>query len=159
MSYRRSVNHTEVFDSPASAVWHIIEDWASIVDWMPQGIIASLELEGSGVGAIRHIVTREGVPIAERLDRADEGQGRLELSILDPLPWSMLSYTALAQLDEQGPNNCSLRWEGQFELPENGPEADALADFLEKSYRQRFKGIRRQLSLTAAPMPCRRGGG
>lgn len=126
---------------------------------MPRGIIASLELEGSGVGAVRHIVTRAGVPIAERLDRADEQQGRLELSILDPLPWSMLSYTALAQLDEQGPDNCSLRWEGQFELPESGIEADARAEFLEKSYKQMFKGIRRQLSMSAVPKPCRRGGG
>ncbi len=159
MSYRRSVRHSEGFDSPASAVWQIIVDGASIVDWMPQGIIASLELEGSGVGAVRHIVTREGVHIAERLDRADEQQGRLELSILDPLPWSMLSYTALAQLDEQGPDNCSLRWEGQFEWPECGIEADGLAEFLEKSYKQMFKGIRRQLSMGAVPMPCRRGGG
>jgi len=126
---------------------------------MPRGIIASLELEGSGVGAVRHIVTREGVHIAERLDRADEQQGRLELSILDPLPWSMLSYTAIAQLDERGPNKCSLRWEGQFELPENGTEADALGQFLSKSYKAMFKGIRRQLSMTAVSMPCRRGGG
>jgi hypothetical protein len=159
VSYRRSVSHSEVFDSPASAVWQIIEDWALIVDLMPRGIIASLELEGSGVGAVRHIVTREGVHIAERLDRADQQQGRLELSILDPLPWSMLSYTALAQLDEQGPDNCSLRWEGQFELLECGIEADALAEFLEKSYRQMFKGIRRQLSMTAVPTPYRRGDG
>ncbi len=118
---------------------------------MPRGIIASLEIEGFGVGAVRHIVTCEGVHIAERLDRADERQGRLELSILDPLPWSMLSYTARAQLDEIGPDNCSLRWEGQFELPENGTEADVLAEFLGKSYRQMFKGIRRQVSMSRDP--------
>jgi hypothetical protein len=159
VSYRRSVSHSEVFDSPASAVWQIIVDWASIVDWMPRGIIASLELEGSGVGAVRHIVTRQGVRIAERLDWADEQQGRLELSIVDPLPWSMLSYTAFAQLDERGPNNCSLRWEGRFELPEDGTEADALGRFLSKSYKTMFKGIRRQLSVSAVPMPCRRGDG
>ena len=145
MSYRRSVSHSEVFDSPVSAVWHILADWASIVDWMPRGIITSLELEGSGVGAVRHIVTREGVHIAERLDRADEQQGRLELSILDPLPWSMLSYKAFAQLDQLGPGKCSLRWEGRFELAENGQEADALGQFLSKSYKAMFNGIRQQL--------------
>jgi hypothetical protein len=159
VSYRQSVSHSEVFDSPTSAVWKIIEDWASIVDWMPRGIIASLELEGSGVGSVRHIVTRQGVHIAERLDRADERQGRLELSILDPLPWSMLSYEASAQLDQLGPQECSLRWEGRFELPENGQAADALGRFLGKSYKTMFKGIRQQLSTSVVATPYRPGGG
>jgi len=126
---------------------------------MPRGIIASLELEGSGVGAVRHIVTRQGVRIAERLDQADEAQGRLELSLLDPLPWSMQSYTAIAQLDRLGPEKCSLRWDGQFELPENGQAADALGQFLSKSYKTMFKGIRWQLSMSSAPTPYRPGGG
>ena len=126
---------------------------------MPHGIISSLDMEGSDIGAVRHLVTCQGVQIAERLDRADEKQGRLELSILDPLPWSMLSYKASAQLDQLGPEKCSLRWEGWFELPENGQEGDALARFLGKSYEAMFKGIRQQLSMSAAPTPYRRGGG
>ena len=126
---------------------------------MPHGIISSLDIEGFGVGSIRHIVTREGVCIAERLDRADERQGRLELSILDPLPWSMQSYKAIAQLDQLGPEKCSLRWEGWFELQEDGQEADALGQFLSKSYKTMFKGIRQQLLMSAAPMPYPPGGG
>ena len=126
---------------------------------MPHGIISSLDIEGSGVGAVRHIVTRQGVHIAERLDRADEKQGQLELSILDPLPWSMLSYKASAQLDRLGPEKSRLRWEGTFELPEDGAEADALDQFLSKSYKTMFKGIRQQLSVSAAPTPYRPGGG
>ena len=126
---------------------------------MPHGIISGLDIEGSGVGSVRHIVTRQGVRIAERLDRTDEGQGRLELSILDPLPWSMLSYKAIAQLDQLGPEKCSLRWEGLFELPENGQAADTLGQFLSKSYKTMFKGIRQQLSMSAEPMPYRPGGG
>jgi hypothetical protein len=148
VSYRRSVTHTEKFDSSASAVWLILVDWGSIVDWMPHGIISNLEIEGSGVGSVRHIVTRQGVHIAERLDRADERQGRLELSVLDPLPWSMLSYKASAQLDELGREKCSLQWKGTFELPEKGQAADALGQFLGKSYKTMFKGIRQQLSTS-----------
>jgi len=105
-------------------------------------------MEGSGVGAVRHLVTRDGVRIAERLDLADEEQGRLELSILDPLPWSMLSYEASAQLDQLGREKCSLQWEGTFELPEKGKAADALDQFLGKSYKTMFKGIRQQLSTS-----------
>jgi hypothetical protein len=146
MSCQRSVSHSEVFDSAASAVWSILVDWGSIVDWMPRGLISSLDLEGTGTGAIRHITTHQGVRIAERLDRADERAGQLELSILEPLPWDMLSYRALAQLDELGPDKCSLRWEGRFELPEDGEATDALVQLLGKSYKLMFAGLRQRVS-------------
>lgn len=148
MSCQRSVSHSEVFDSAASAVWSILVDWGSIVDWMPRGLISSLDLEGNGTGAIRHIITHQGVRIAERLDRADERAGQLELSILEPLPWDMLSYRALAQLDELGPAQCRLRWQGRFELPEDGQAAEALAQLLGKSYKLMFAGLRQHLAAS-----------
>jgi len=146
LSFRQTVSHSEVFDSAASVVWDILVDWGSIVDWMPRDLISSLELEGTGTGAIRHIVTHQGVHIAERLERADEGAGQLELSILEPLPWDMLSYRALAQLDELGPGQCRLRWEGSFELPEDGQAAKALTQLLGKSYKLMFAGLRQYLA-------------
>jgi len=148
LSFRRSVSHSEAFDSPASAVWNILIDWPSIVDWMPGGLISHLEIEGTGVGAVRHIITHQGVRIAERLERADERAGQLELSILEPLPWEMQTYNAIAQLDELGPDKCSLRWEGRFELSEDGLAAEALVQLLGKSYRLMFAGLRQCLSAS-----------
>jgi hypothetical protein len=71
----------------------------------------------------------------------------------------MLSYKASAQLDQLGPEKCSLRWEGRFELPENGQAADALGQFLSKSYKTMFKGIGQQLSMSVVPTPYRPGDG
>ena len=115
---------------------------------MPGGLITSLDIEGSGTGAVRHIVTHQGVRIAERLERADEQTGQLELSILEPLPWEMLSYSARAQLDELGPEKCFLRWEGRFELKEGGQAAEALVQLLGKSYKLMFAGLRQRLSAS-----------
>ena len=148
LSYRQSVSHSELFDADASAVWRVLIDWAAIVDWMPHGIISRLDIEGTGVGAVRHMVTRDGVRIAERLDYADEQRGRLDLSILEPLPWDMLSYRARAQLDELGPGQCRLQWEGRFELPDDGRAAEGLVTLLGKSYKLMFAGLRQQLSAS-----------
>jgi uncharacterized protein YndB with AHSA1/START domain len=57
----RSVTATEEFDAPASAVWKLLTDWGGIVDWMPDGYIRGLRLDGHGIGAIRHLVTEKGM--------------------------------------------------------------------------------------------------
>lgn len=106
LNHKESVIHTEEFYTPASSVWNLLIDWKSIIDWMPDGYIRSLVIHGEGTGVVRHLVTGEGVAISERLDEMDEERGILKLSIIDPLPWGMLSYTAEAQLDHLGRDRC-----------------------------------------------------
>jgi hypothetical protein len=146
LSHQQSVSHSDLFDAPASAVWELLIDWSGIVNWMPDGYIRELQMEGQGLGAIRHLVTGQGVKISERLDKIDEPGGLIHLSIIEPLPWNMLSYTARAKLDSTGNNQCRLDWRGTFELPESGPASDKLAKLLKKSYAKMFEGIRSQLS-------------
>lgn len=113
---------------------------------MPDGYIQSLQMAGEGVGAVRHLVTGRGVAISERLDNMDEKSGSLQLTIIEPLPWGMLSYTAQAQLEDVNGGSCRLSWCGTFELPERGPAADKLAALLKKSYAKMFKGIRGEVA-------------
>ena len=112
---------------------------------MPDGYIRSLQIEGTGAGAIRHLVTGKGVAISERLDELDEIHGRLRLSIIEPLPWGMLSYTAQAHMEDIASGECELTWCGTFELPEGGAPAEELAALLKKSYITMFRGIREQV--------------
>lgn len=139
------MTHSEEFDAPASEVWELLTDWAAIVDWMPEGNIQSLEMEGQGIGAIRHLRTPQGVHIAERLDAADRQRGTLDLSILEPLPWGMLSYSARGTASPVSGGGCSLTWRGTFELPAAGPEAEDLARLLKMLYTTMFTGIRQAL--------------
>jgi hypothetical protein len=142
LSYVGSIVHTEAFDAPASTVWKLLIDWAAIVHWMPGGHIASLRMEGQGVGAIRHLVTGDGVHLSERLDAADERTGVLELSLLGQLPWGLLSYRARGELVGTSPDSCELTWRGTFETPESGAQTDRVARLLKKSYANMFLGIR-----------------
>jgi len=146
LSHKQPVSHSEVFDAPAPVVWELLSDWSGIINWMPDGYIQSLQMEGEGVGAVRHLVTGRGVTISERLDGLDEKSGRLQLTIIEPLPWGMLSYTAMAQLDDVNGDSCRLTWCGTFESLESGSTANELAALFEKSYAKMFKGIRGEMA-------------
>jgi hypothetical protein len=142
LSHVEEIEDTAEFEAPASVVWELLMDWAAIVDWMPDGYIQSLRMEGQGVGAIRYLLTGQGAEIAERLDRADESTGVLELSLLEPLPWGLLSYRARGQLEEMTGKRSRLNWQGTLEMPERGTELDSVVRLLLKSYGKMFTGIR-----------------
>ena len=142
MSYVAAVTHTEELEVPASAVWQVLIDWKAIVDWMPGGFIASLRMEGQGVGAIRHLVTGKGVALSERLDAVDEAAGTLDRSLVGALPWGLLSYRARGQVLSTSPNSCRLTWRGIFETPASGEQAERVAHLLGKSYANMFEGVR-----------------
>jgi hypothetical protein len=143
----KSLSRVEEFNSPAETVWNLLLDWAAIIDWMPDGYIRELHMDRQcpqrGPGAIRHIVTGQGVPLSERLERADESCGELELSLVGPLPWGLLSYRATGKLDVLPEQRCRLTWSSTLEMPRPGIEADRVAGLLEKSYAKMFLGIRR----------------
>jgi hypothetical protein len=142
LSHTETITDVAEFDTPASAVWALLIDWAAIVDWMPDGYVQSLRMEGQGPGAVRHLLTGKGVQLAERLDKADESSGVLELSLLDPLPWGLLSYRARGKLQSIAGDKSRLTWQGTLEMPEPGPESDYVARLLRKSYAKMFLGIR-----------------
>jgi hypothetical protein len=142
LSHKETITRTAEFDAPASKVWELLMDWAAIVDWMPNGYVQSLRMEGHGLGAVRHLVTGEGVQLAERLEKADQLSGVLELSLMDPLPWGLLSYRARGKLDSVSEYRSRLTWQGMFEMPDQDPESDSVARLLRKSYAKMFLGIR-----------------
>ncbi len=142
MSHVETITDAAEFNAPASAVWELLSDWAAIVDWMPDGYIQDLKMEGQDIGAIRHLVTLKGLEISERLDGADAAAGVLELSLIDPLPWGLLSYRARGKIDSISDKQCRLTWQGTMEMPEHGPEFDKVTSLLRKSYGKMFEGIR-----------------
>ena len=142
MSHIETITDAAEFNAPASAVWELLLDWAAIIDWMPGGYIQSLECEGNGPGAVRHLVTAKGIHLSEKLDSADESRGILELSLVGSLPWGLLSYRARGTLDAISESRSKLTWRGTLEMPDDGAELDAVTRLLQKSYANMLKGIR-----------------
>lgn len=123
-------------------VWELLIDWPAIIDWMPGGYIRSLECEGQGPGAIRHLVTGQGVRLSERLDTADENAGLLELSLVGELPWGLLSYAARGKLDDLANGSSRLTWQGTLEMHDNDGELEKVSRLLRRSYAKMLLGIR-----------------
>jgi hypothetical protein len=142
LSQFRTIRTEAEFRAPASAIWELLIDWGAIVDWMPDGYISSLECEGIGPGAVRHLVTGRGVRLAERLDRADESSGLLELSLVGALPWGLVSYAARGKVDSLAADRSRLSWEGTMEMPDDARDADRVDRLLRKSYAKMLQGIR-----------------
>jgi len=137
-----TIEDTAEFMAPAERVWALLLDWAAIIDWMPDGNVQDVRVEGSGVGAVRHILTGKGVHLSERLDKADEAGGILELSLVGELPWNLLSYHARGTLGRLSAEICRLHWQGTAELTDHDAEAGYVAKLLGTSYRKMFQGIR-----------------
>jgi hypothetical protein len=142
LSHFETITDAAEFNAPASAVWELLLDWDAIIDWMPSEYIQSLECEGNGPGAVRHLVTGEGIHLSERLDTTDENSGVLELSLVGELPWGLLSYAARGKLDELADGRSRLTWRGTLEMNDDGPELDEVSRLLRRSYATMLLGIR-----------------
>jgi hypothetical protein len=129
--------------APADAVWPLLEDFADIQTWWPKGKVVDIErveVEGNGVGCIRHIYN-VGFPnaISERLDFLDPENRMLKLSIVCDLPAGMVQYQATGQLIELDANSCRMTYHGEF-LAEEG-KADEVRGFLLGAYDLMFQGL------------------
>lgn len=131
------------FQAPLERVWRYIEDFADIQAWWPTdraGSIERVELEGEGVGQIRHIYS-VGSPnaISERLDFLDRGNHTWKLSIVGRRPAGLLQYQATGRLTALGPDACRLAYHSEFMAREG--RAETAKAFLLGLYQVMFRGL------------------
>lgn len=128
----------------AGAVWDVIADFGSLGDWWPAGLLEGVDVEGDGIGMVRHIRTVIGLTLSERLDALDPEARQLRLSITGDLPANMAGYHATGQVFETGADSSRLEWTGRYQVEREEDAAGARA-FLEGAYATMFRGIREHL--------------
>ena len=133
-------HRTAEFPVPASRIWELIADFGGIGKWWPEGTLARIEVEGEGVGMVRHMHTVIGLVLSERLDGLDPSERRIDLSIAGDLPGGISSYTAFGRVVEVAPDSCRLEWTGRYRVPTREDEAGARA-FLEGAYEMQARGL------------------
>ena len=112
------------FDVDAERVWAILADFADI-SWIPG--TEKVELEGEGVGMIRH-VTAPGMPILhERMDAIDHEQMILDYSVPAVEYLRVKNYRARARVVALEGGRCRLIWSCESE-PDGVTEAQAAAN-------------------------------
>jgi carbon monoxide dehydrogenase subunit G len=110
------------FEFGAEAVWAVFADFGN-VSWVPG--VEKVELEGEGIGMIRHLTVPVFPPLHERLDALSHEAKVLEYSIPSVEYLEVENYRARAQVMESGSGRCRVRMTCQAEA--TGLEADAAA--------------------------------
>lgn len=127
----------------ARPIWDLIADFGNIEAWWPKSgpvRIQRVELEGKGVGMIRHIYN-EGMsaPVSERLDGINPATLTWRLSIVGDRPAGLLRYQATGTLEPLSEGGSRIAYRGEFEA---APGAEAQArEFLSGAYTLMFDGL------------------
>jgi hypothetical protein len=129
--------------APLEKVWPFLENFADIQAWWPAGQavdIERVELEGEGIGQIRHIYN-VGFPdaVSEQLDFLDPANHTLKLSLVGKRPAGLLKYQATGQLTALGPNACRITYHSEFVAGEG--QAEGARQFLLGAYQLMFQGL------------------
>ena len=119
-----SVRSEREFDVDSGMLWAILADFGNI-GWIPG--IEKVELEGDGVGMIRH-VTAPGMPMLhERMDAIDHDEMILDYSVPAVEYLKVKNYRARARVVALEGGRCRLIWSCESE-PDGVTEAQATAN-------------------------------
>lgn len=108
----------------AQEVWAIIADFGN-VSWVPG--IEKVELEGEGVGMVRHLTVPVYPQLHERLEAIDHEEMTLDYSIPSVELIHLKDYDARAQVSELEGGRCRLVWSCKAEVDGVGHE-QAIAE-------------------------------
>jgi hypothetical protein len=132
---------TELIDQPIDAVWPVIAAFGGVEHWIPG--ITACTVEGSGVGAVRTVVSH-GNSVQERIEALDDEARLLRYHILPPhsVPVDGLhGNIRLAAIDD---TTTELTWWSdatQFHAPQ-----DVVSARIETFYRRSIEGLRALLA-------------
>ena len=130
------VKHEQVVDVPLEVVWAVVKDFSDFLRWAK----IPGEIEGEGIGMIRHMDTPDMGKWAEKLDIADNATKTYGYTLVYGEPIGMAKYTARVRLEPGDTGHTNLVWRGEFE-PGDGHDADAVAAMLKGAYGNMSSGI------------------
>lgn len=92
----------------ADAVWAVVGDLASLVPG--GGMVARIDVDGEGAGALRTFHLPGGATIVERIESHDPAARLYSYRILDSGPLPFADYVGTAEVVPDGPDHCILAW-------------------------------------------------
>lgn len=134
-------NVIETVDASAAAVWQIISDFGGVE---PNELIASCDVEGAGVGAVRTIGLNGGGEIIERLESFDATAQVFSYAIINECPLPVKNYLSTVQVSDAG-GKASIDWSSSFDA-HGAPEADVVA-LIEGIYKGGIQRVRDKLGV------------
>ena len=131
--------------APALYVWQLLEDFGSIQRWWPDDgriRIAKVDIEGVGVGMIRHIHNHGAKhAISERLDLLDSPSRTLVLSIVGTRPPGITGYVAEAHIVDVAQSQCRMDYRAL--ITTNGGDDEKVRSGVSMTWAIMFAGLER----------------
>jgi uncharacterized protein YndB with AHSA1/START domain len=132
-----------VIKAPAEAVWQLLEDFGNIQRWWPADgpiRIEHIEVEGQGVGMIRHIQNHGARHrVSERLDFIDPATRTLVLSIVGTRPGAITAYVAEGRVVEIDATSCRIDYRALVTTTPG--REDQVREGLMKTWKIMFAGL------------------
>jgi hypothetical protein len=138
------VRVTQEFATPAAALWAILGDFTEL-SWIPE--VPRCEMEGEGVGMVRHMYLDENFVIDERLEALDDENRTITYSIPKNNPLPVADYLATMTIHERGPDRCELEWSCTWSDPVGMTEEEAVVA-ITAFYGDVMPGIERAAGVT-----------
>ncbi len=121
-------------------VWQTLRDFGGMDKWAPG--IASLTVEGRGVGAVRTITFQDGSQVKERLESFNDAGRTLSYTILESgLP--VEGYVASLTVWDLGAAGSEVEWYSTFGA--KGATEEEASRLLTVVYRRALSGLQKSL--------------
>lgn len=113
----------------AETLWEAVGSFQSVGDWHP--MLAQVEAEGDGPGAIRRATTHDGSQQVERLQEIDAA-GHFYRYTMESSAMPVRDYMAEFRVQPGGDGTSTVRWTADFETTSDDPAStvDMVQGFL-----------------------------
>ena len=111
----------------------------SDASWVPG--TASTQVDGSGVGAVRTVVTADGTKLKERLEAYDAAARRYTYALIEA-PMPLKNYLSTVEVTSEG-QGTRVRWTASFEAP--AELAENIRGALDGLFKTAMDGLRSRL--------------
>ncbi len=107
------VHVTDTVSAPADTVWQMLYDFGGLEKLLPD-MIESCVVEGTGLGATRDVVLKDGGSAFETMSKLDEA-GKCFDYTLDRSTLPLENYVATVKVRELDAGSCQIDWSSVFD--------------------------------------------
>lgn len=108
-----NVHVTDTVDASADSVWQLLYDFGGLEKLLPD-MIETCTVEGTGLGATRDIVLKDGGSAFETMSKLDEA-GKCFNYTLDRSTLPLENYEATVKVTDLGAGKCQIDWSSVFD--------------------------------------------
>ena len=127
------VDLTVDVDVPVESAWRVLSDFPAFLEWAGVGE-GTIEIEGDGIGMIRHMDLPGVGKMAERLDKLDHDNHTIGYTLAYGNPIGLAEYSAVVRLEPAAGGAGRIIWHGEFSAAD-GHDPATVAESLEGSYQ------------------------